>query len=283
MTAPFLVSLEGNWDATINARRTALAAAAFRESNADFIIVSGTHEPGAPAHDRMRLRKLGERNTAALHEVHGIDPAFIIPGFALPFEFTYTTIAAFGNACIIGWLMSGLQRLPDPAPVAFAPISSGAHCQRVHVLNVRACQALTRFNVETTVMQQQPCHDEPHMVATEASKLKELTRNGGTVATGRWLHGNEHRSFHDPQRMRATIAHLLCAVLAEPAASQLQEIAGAVSVAQRHVLMQMLCEFSLCKQLESRALERIFARSAARFGDAIDATAASAIAQSMQA
>lgn len=280
MDALTIVSLEGNWDAAINARRLDLAGTAFRDSNADFVIVSGTHEPGTSASNGVRSKKLGERNTQTLRDVHDIDSALIIPAHAFPFEFTYTTIEAFGNACMIGWLMSGFERQSDPHHVDFAPISSGVHCQRVHVLNVRACHALKQFNVETTVKRQQPLGpDEPDVINSEVRKLDELTRVGGIIATGRWFHRDEEWSFDDPWLMRATMVRMMSAVLPALTENQIRQIAGVASVSSRYAIMQMLCEVSADRQLGPFALDCILTRTAQRFAGAFDDSSVRHIAE----
>jgi hypothetical protein len=272
-----VVSLEGNWNAAINAPRLELAASLFTRSNADFMIVSGTFEPGSMASSRGGVQKLGRRNTEALRIAHDIDPALIIPAHEFPFDFTYTTIEAFGNACVLGWLMSGFEKQSDPVRVDFAPISSGAHCQRVHALNLRACQALTQFNVETRVEQQQPLEpDEPEIVASELTKL---TQAGAVISTGRWLHGAQEWSFDDPHLMRTTMEGLFIATIPGFAESQIRRIGAAATLAQRYGLMQMVCEISANAKLTSSALERIFARTSRRFGSEFDIASASQAAE----
>ena len=275
-----IVSLEGNWDAATNAQRLDLAAAAFDRSNADFIISSGTYEPGASVETCARPKKLGERNAETLCNIRGIDPALVIPAYTFPFEFTYTTIEAFGNACAIGWLMSGFERRADPGYVNFAPISSGVHCRRVYILNVRACQALVQFNVDTTVKRQTPLSpNEPSMVESEERKLHELTRLDGALATGRWLHGNAVMSFDDPGLMRATMAGMIKATFPGLEKEEAGRIGAVQSTAQRYAILQMLCEASGRKVLGSRALDGIFERAAQRFEGAFDETYARQIAE----
>jgi hypothetical protein len=240
-----IVSLEGSWDAAINDRRLKLAAAAFRQRNADFIISSGTYEPGSSVSDCAGVRRLGERNAYTLRDVYYLDPAVIIPAYAFPFEFTYTIIEAFGNACVIGWLMSGFEMRSELGRVDFLPVSSGVHCRRVQILNVRACQALKQFNVEATVKRQQPSGPgERHSIENEAVKLRELTWAGGVIATGRWFHGDEEWSFDDQKLMRATMAAMIKTVLPGLGEDKIRRIAGAESMSRRYEIMQMLCEIS---------------------------------------
>jgi hypothetical protein len=278
-----IVSLEGNWNAAINGRRLELASTAFRRSNADFIISSGTYKPGSSASECRRLKKLGERNTDTLRSLHDIDSALIIPVHAFPFEFTYTTIEAFGNACVIGWLTTRFERQSHPIQVDFAPISSGAHCRRVHVLNTRAFRALSQFNVETTVKPQQPLEmEEADMIESEERKLRELMRPSGVIATGRWIHGDTAEwSFDDPQLMRITMARLIKAVLPGSGEEQVDEIIRIAPLAQRYGIMQMLCEVSANRELSSSALERIFSRTARRFAGAFDEGSATRMAEQL--
>jgi hypothetical protein len=283
MAALSIVSLEGNWDAAINAGRLAVAVSTFSQSNADFIIVSGTYEPGSAVNARAPSRKLGERNTQILRDVSDIDPALIVPAHAFPFDFTYTTIEAFGNACVLGWLMSGFTRQPVAGHVDFAPISSGVHCRRVHALNVRACQALEQFNVKARVLRQQPLDpDEPEMIASEARKLDELTRADGVIATGRWFHGAEEWSFDDPHLMRAMIARMFITVVPGFAESQIQRMEAAATLAQRYGLLQMVCEISANGALSSSAVERILARASRRFAGEFDVASATRTAEYLQ-
>jgi hypothetical protein len=280
MDALTMVSLEGNWDTIINARRVELAARAFREYNAEFLIVSGTYEPGTSPGKGASTGKLGERNTQALRGRYDIDPALIIPAHAFPFEFTYTTVEALANACVIGWLMSGLERQSELREVDFAPISSGAHCQRVHVLNVRACHALRQFNVDVKVKQQEPSDsDEPHMIASEARKLSELTQGGGVITTGRWIHCEEEWSFDDARLMRAMMIQMMNTVLPGFTQNQIRPIINAASLAQRYAIMQMLGELSANRQFAPSALDRILARTTQRFAAAVNEPSAIQIAE----
>jgi|HubBroStandDraft_1064217.scaffolds.fasta_scaffold19893_2 hypothetical protein len=283
MEAVSIVSVEGNWDTAINARRLDFAAAAFRRADADFIISSGTYEPGLPSTDRALVKKLGEQNADALRDLQGIDPALVIPAYAFPFEFTYTVIEAFGNACVIGWLISGFERRSIPGRVDFAPVSSGAHCERVHVLNIRACQALTQFNVATAVRRQKLSGpDDPERVEREAGKLRQLTRPGGVIATGRWFHGDEERSFDDPALMRATFAGMIKAIFPGLAEDEVWHLTGARPLAQRYAIMQMLCEVSAKRELGPLVLNRIVERTKRRFAGAFDETHAKRMAERLE-
>lgn len=270
-----ITSIEGNWDARTNSQRVELAAAAFQQIEADFIISSGTYKPGTSAISQAPIRKLGARNAEILSNVYGIDSALIIPVWAFPFDYTYTTIEAFGNATAIGWLISGLERRSATGHVDFAPISSGVHCERVHILNVRACEGLAQFNVETSVKRQQPSDlGEADLIASERRKVDQLMEKDGVIATGRWLHGEELWSLDDPYLMRAMMAGMARAVLPGLEEGEADSILRTQSIAQRYAIMQVFCEASIRSRCDSSAIDRIMKRVARRFPQTFDQSAA---------
>lgn len=271
MDALSIVSLEGNWDSAINTLRLDHAVATFHGVDADFIICSGTYNPASVAGECTHIRKLGERNADILRCAHDINDALIIPAYAFPFEFTYTTIAAFGNACVIGWLMSGLNRRSKLARVNFTPVSSGVHCRRVKVLNVRACEALTQFNIETTVTCESPSGpDDQDMIDSEEEKLRELTIEGGIIDTGRWFHGDHERSFDSQEFMHVTVGAMIKSVFRGLGEDDIRQVINIESIALRYVVMQVICKISAGTDIGSLGLDRIIATTRGRFTDTFD-------------
>lgn len=270
-----IVSVEGNWDDRINERRLDRAAFYFKEHSSDFIIVSGTYQPGVV--NRNRGVKLGERNAALLQDKHGIPALRVFPAHQFPFEFTYTTIEAFANATTIGWIQSGLQADASRTMLSFTPVTSGTHVTRVALLNHRACKALRQFNIEVRVniLKDELDNDEISSV-DEHCKIQKLLAPGAALDTGNWYHGDHLRSLDDADSMREHMRLLIRKLLPTASPADIDSLLSEPSFAVRVFIASLLGHISAGNQLTHPAFEgaTVFARGLASGFKSNDTTSA---------
>ena len=236
-----VVSVEGNWDPDINFKRIKRAVSLFKSLNASFIVTAGTYEPNST----MNAPRLGAKNAQILMDSFALEPSSVIPSYHLPFEFTYTTIAAYGHACVLGWLASGFKKSDNPINIEFWPVSLGQHIRRVILLNERACQALQQLNVYVAVK----CAslDENQLFSVlqnEGDKVSDILDPDGVVTTGLWKHGNSERCFDDVIQMQLTISDMFANSIPQLSAQQLLKLVDESSFSMRFTILRLMSHLS---------------------------------------
>lgn len=211
-----VLSIEGNWNRSVNKKRLEMAAEEFHRTDPVCIIASGTYEPGKI--NNSNRKKLGFENSQLLARQYSIPASRIFPAYQYPWEFTYTTIEAFSNACTIAWIFSGFRKQAQTIPITFIPVTNNTHVDRVLALNKRACEALDRLNLSVNVqapvrVRNTPALSDDPTSMEEILKLKSLLSPDGVVTTGKWKHGDEERSFDDLELMKYSFEKLLSNIL----------------------------------------------------------------------
>ena len=200
------VSVEGNWDKTVHDQRIDDAAKALEIDKSAIAIASGTYAP--PVYTSFFNNPLGEYTKEILINTYGIQAMRIIPAYIFPYRFTYTTIDAFTNAVIIGWLSCGFQKRNTKIHVLSTPVTSAFHGLRAEILNKRAYKYLSDLNVDIDVQ----CENkipfeilkEKHPEETE--RITEMKSRHGIIQAGKWSDDGIQRDYDDLNGMKRILS-----------------------------------------------------------------------------